>query len=86
MSKLDFILELAKNPIVVIGFTVIVLALLITQRGVVGEYARKLLKLTTEKETVKFAEEIRLMNRRTKAGRKSVGLLFNEKFNRNKNK
>jgi len=60
--NLDFILELAKNPFIVVGLSIIVtavlLALIITQPNLVGMYLRKILKLSTDNETVEFVKKI----------------------------
>lgn len=52
------IFTLLENPIIVIALTVIILAVILTQKNIVSKLLRKYLKLNTDSETIKFANHL----------------------------
>jgi len=52
------LLTLLENPIIVIALTIIIIVVLLTQKNLVGKLLRKYLKLNTDSETIKYADNI----------------------------
>ena len=51
-------LTLLENPIIVIALTIIIIAVILTQKNIVGKLLRKYLNLNTDEETIKFLNKV----------------------------